>query len=84
MLVVALAAVARGVETVRRMPELDAFIVERCTIDLRRSRALVAFDGETELMTTPLEYRIERDSLRIVVPEPVEEAVEEAAAAHPA
>ena len=84
LLVVALAAVARGVESVRRMPELDAFLVERCTIDLRRGRALVAFDGETELMTTPLEYRIERDSLRIVVPEPVEEAVEEAAAAHPA
>jgi len=84
LLVVALAAVARGVETVRRMPEVDAFLVERCTIDLRRGRALVAFDGETELMTTPLEYRIERDSLRIVVPEPVEEATAEAAAAHPA
>jgi diacylglycerol kinase family enzyme len=84
LLVVALAAVARGVESVRRMPELDAFLVERCTIDLRRGRSLVAFDGETELMTTPLEYRIERDSLRIVVPEAVEEAVEEAAAAHPA
>lgn len=84
LLVVAMAAVARGVETVRRMPELDAFLVERCTIDLRRGRTLVAFDGETELMTTPLDYRIERDSLRIVVPEPAEEAVEEAAAAHPA
>ena len=84
LLVVALAAVARGVESVRRMPELDAFLVERCTIDLRRGRARVAFDGETEPMTTPLEYRIERDSLRVVVPEPAEEAVEEAAAAHPA
>ena len=84
LLVVAMSAVARGVETVRRMPDVDAFLVERCTIDLRRGRALVAFDGETELMTTPLEYRIERDSLRIVVPERAEEAVEEAAAAHPA
>jgi diacylglycerol kinase family enzyme len=84
LLVLALAAVARGVETVRRMPELDAFLIERCTIDLRRGRALVAFDGETEVMTTPIEYRVERDSLRIVVPEPREEGAEEAAAAHPA
>jgi hypothetical protein len=60
------------------MPELDAFVLERCTIDLRRPRALVAFDGETEAMATPLEYRIERDALRIVVPEAVAEPVEEA------
>jgi diacylglycerol kinase family enzyme len=67
--VVALAAVARGVETVRRMPEVDAYLVDRLTIETRRPRLLVSFDGETELMKTPLEYRIERDSLRIVVPE---------------
>lgn len=84
LLVMALAAVARGVDSVRRMPELDAFLVERCTIDLQRGRTLVAFDGETEPMTMPLEYRIEHDSLRVVVPEPVEEAFEEAAAANPA
>jgi diacylglycerol kinase family enzyme len=84
LLVVAFEAVARGVETVRRMPELDAFLLERCRIDLRRPQALIAFDGETEMMPTPLDYRMERDSLRIVVPEPAKEAVEEAAAAHPA
>lgn len=69
LFVVALAAVARGVKTVRRMPELDAFLVDHCTIDTPRSRILVSFDGETEMMKTPLEYRHERDSLRIVVPE---------------
>jgi diacylglycerol kinase family enzyme len=69
LFVVALAAVARGVESVRRMPEVDAFLVDRCTIDTRRPQILVSFDGETEVMSTPLEYRIERDSLRIVVPE---------------
>lgn len=84
LLVVALAAVARGIETVRRMPEVDTFIVDRCTIDTRRGQIVVSFDGETELMNTPLDYRIERDSLRIVVPESNEEAVEEAAAARPA
>ena len=70
LFVMALAAVARGVATVRRMPELDAFLVDHCAIDMRRRRATVAFDGETELMVLPLEYRTERDALRIVVPEP--------------
>ena len=84
LFVVALAAVARGLETVRRMPEVDAFLVDRCTVDFRRPRILASFDGETELMSTPLEYRIERDSLRIVVPEEDEKATEEAAAARAA
>ena len=84
LLIVAFEAVSRGVASVRGMPELDAFVLDRCTIDLQRPQALIAFDGETERMATPLEYRIEHDTLRIVVPEPVEEAVEEAAAAQPA
>ncbi len=70
LFVVALAAVARGVDTVRRMPDLDAFLVEHCTIDMKHRQARVAFDGEIETMDLPLEYRIERDSMRIVVPEP--------------
>lgn len=69
LFVVALEAVARGVESVRRMPELDAFLVEHFAIVLRRPEALIALDGETEVMPTPLGYRIERDALRIVVPE---------------
>jgi diacylglycerol kinase family enzyme len=81
LLVVAFEAVARGVATVRQMPEVDAILLDRCTIDLRQPRALIAFDGETEMMPTPLEYRMERDSLRIVVPEPAEESMEEASAA---
>jgi diacylglycerol kinase family enzyme len=76
LLVVALAAVARGVDTVARMPEVDAFLMDRFTIDLRRHHTLVAFDGETEMMATPLEYRIERDALRVVVPEPAKEIKE--------
>jgi diacylglycerol kinase family enzyme len=69
LFVVALAAVAKGVESVRRMPEVDAFLVDRFTIDTRRAQVLVAFDGETEVKSMPLDYRIDRDSLRIVVPE---------------
>ena len=78
LMAVALEAVARGVKTVSRMPELDAYLVDHCVIDMRRSHARVAFDGETEVMTTPLEYRIERDALRIVVPEPTAETAENA------
>jgi len=83
LLVVAFEAVARGVETVRRMPELDAYLVKACTADLRRRMGLIAFDGETEMMQTPITYRIERDALRIVVPETVDESEVKAAAAHP-
>lgn len=67
LLVVALAAVARGVDC--HTPELDAYLVDHCTIDRKRGHARVSFDGETEHKTLPLEYRIERDALRIVVPE---------------
>lgn len=66
VLATALAAVARGVETVARTPELDSFLVERCKIRMRRGLASVALDGEAETMRTPLEYRLERDIIRIV------------------
>ena len=79
LLVVALAAVARGVDC--RTPELDAFLVDHCTIDRKRRRARVAFDGETERKPLPLDYRIERDALRIVVPEPAPEEAKVPAAA---
>lgn len=82
LMVVAFEAVARGVEKVRRMPELDAFVVNKCKVDLRRPMSLVAFDGETQTMPTPLEYRIERDALRIVVPEEADVSDVKAAAAH--
>jgi diacylglycerol kinase family enzyme len=72
LLALAFEAVARGVETVRREPEVDAFLIEKCTIDLRHPQARVAFDGEVESMATPLEYRLVRDGLRIVIPEVVE------------
>lgn len=62
----ALAAIARGVEGVSRTPELDSFIIDRCTISLRRRSAKVALDGEADVIDTPLEYRLERDVIRIV------------------
>jgi diacylglycerol kinase family enzyme len=70
LLVTALAAVAKGVKSAAHNPELDSYLVDRCTIYLRRPRAVVAVDGETVVLTPPLEYRIERDALRIVAPAP--------------
>lgn len=65
LLAMALAAVARGVKSAARTPELDTFIVERCTMSVRGKSVSVALDGEVEVMSAPLEYRLERDILRV-------------------
>ncbi|MBA3404110.1 MAG: hypothetical protein H0U13_05370, partial [Gemmatimonadaceae bacterium] len=52
---------------VSRTVEFDSFVVERCTITMKKPIARVARDGEIETMSTPLEYRIERDMLHVVV-----------------
>lgn len=69
ILVRAFEAVARGVKTMKGEPEVDAYLVNGCVAaNLRRPIATIAFDGETQAMETPLNYRIERDALRVVVP----------------
>ena len=70
LFVVALDAFANGVRKASRLPELDSFIVDSCTITMRRSRVRISFDGEEETVDVPLEYRIERDVLKLVVPDP--------------
>jgi len=67
LLAIALAAVARGVDAVARTPELDAFLVDRCRISLRRPTR-VALDGELESMQETLEYELRRDALHVVCP----------------
>ena len=67
VLALALNAVARGVETAARSPHLDSFIVDRCTITVRRS-STVAVDGELVRLGTPLEYQLQRDALPVVCP----------------
>lgn len=66
LVAMAMAAAARGVERAAEGPDLDSFIVERCTIDLARGRALVAVDGEISHMPVPLELRIARGALKVV------------------
>lgn len=64
---IALAAVARGVDAVAKTPELDAYLVDRCRISVRRPTN-VALDGEIESMRTTLEYELRRDALHVVCP----------------
>jgi diacylglycerol kinase family enzyme len=68
LLALALEAVARGVGHVSSTPKLDAFIVDRCAVYLRR-RGPVAVDGEIVELDTPLEYEVGRDALKVVVRE---------------
>lgn len=68
VLALAFAAVARGTKSASRTPDMDSFIVDKFTIELRHSSSGVAVDGEIVVMDTPLEYRIARDALTIVVP----------------
>jgi diacylglycerol kinase family enzyme len=72
----ALAAVSRGTKEISRTPQFDSFIVDKCTIDVSQPSALVALDGELHRMSTPLEYRIEREALSLVVA-PAEETAGE-------
>ncbi len=63
-----LAAVSRGVKAVSHTPELDSFIVDRCTIK-RKHAGAVAVDGELVTLGSPLEYELRRGALHVVVPE---------------
>ncbi len=64
----ALAAVSRGTKEVARTPHFESFIADKVSIDLNRPSTIVALDGELHRMETPLEYRVERDALKLVVP----------------
>lgn len=65
-----LTAILRGSRAVARGSYVDSFIVDRCRIELRRPEGRAAVDGEVVELRSPLAYRIERDALRLVVPEP--------------
>ena len=67
---IALAAIARGTKEAGRMPHFDEFIVDSCRIELTRPSATIGIDGELKGMDSPLDYRIERDAINLVVPAP--------------
>jgi hypothetical protein len=55
------------------LPEFDDFLVDSCRIDLTRPRATIGLDGELKGMETPLDYKIEREAIRLVVAQPKED-----------
>lgn len=67
---IALAGISKGIEQATRLPEFDSFLVDGCRIDLTRPSVTVALDGELKGLESPLDYRIERDAIRLVVPTP--------------
>ena len=68
----AMAAITRGTEEASKLPEFENFMVDKCQIDLNRPQTTIGLDGELKRMQTPLQYRIERDALRLVVAPPEE------------
>lgn len=70
---VALAAIAKGTRQAELLPEFDDFLVESCRIDLTRPYTTIGLDGELKKMQTPLDYRIERDALQLIVAPPGED-----------
>ena len=53
----------------RQAKDFDAFCTSEAVIETRRARVLVAFDGEVEMMDSPLRYSIRPAALRVIVPE---------------
>jgi len=62
-----LVAAFRGNDAIKRERLADSYVVDACRIELPRQRGRVAVDGEIIEMSSPLNYRIERDALRLVV-----------------
>lgn len=68
LLVVALDAAMRGLDSVARTPEIDSFMTDSCIIRMGGRRHHIAIDGEIVAHSMPLTYRIAKDSLRLVIP----------------
>ena len=62
----------------RQAKDFEGIKTEEITIQTRKKRLWVAFDGEVAHMETPLNYRIIPLALKVIVPEGnIEEAIEE-------
>ena len=53
----------------REEKDFLAMCTKEVTIETRRKRLRVAFDGEVDLMEVPLHYRVRPGALRVMVPE---------------
>lgn len=52
----------------RQTHDFEEIMVEKITFETRKKHLLVAFDGEVEMLSTPLHYEIEPQSLQVIVP----------------
>ena len=52
----------------RQARDFEEISPSEITIETKRKQILVAFDGEVEVMNTPLHYKIYPQSLRVIVP----------------
>lgn len=52
----------------KQWKDFEAVATDRVTIRTRRKRLRVAFDGETNLVEPPLEYKIRPKALKVIVP----------------
>jgi len=68
-LALAFAAAARGVRAVSRTPAMQSIIVDHFRIEPRSGVVSgdIALDGEIVSLRPPLEYRLVRDALKVVV-----------------
>ena len=66
----ALAGITRGRQEADKLPEFDEFVVDSCRIDLTRPTVTIGLDGELKRFRTPLDYRIDRGALQLVVAPP--------------
>jgi diacylglycerol kinase family enzyme len=63
----ALAAAARGLESVAATPHVDSFIVDSCVVRVARRRSVtVGLDGELFRVPAPLEFRVRLDAVRVI------------------
>lgn len=53
----------------KQMKDFETINTEEVTIETRKKHLLVAFDGEVQVLQTPLCYKIQPKALRVIVPE---------------
>ena len=58
---------------VKQWKDFEEVLAEDVSIQTRRKRMHVAFDGEVSVMRTPLKYQILPKALKVLVPKPVPE-----------
>lgn len=60
----------------KQTSDFEEINIAEINIETRKKKMLVAFDGEVEMMNTPLSYRIHAKALRVIVPKDDEEKSE--------